>query len=179
MMVVLSTVEHRDVFLGIAQQAQGKAFPGRYMGQTTIANYEGRAKVYQEIGEIVNHSSRTLFLAPEFGFSLMYHGRLSGEAWPGPGPKQPRGGPAPSRAEQRSTEKRFNALYSEHSPDYFIVVSRFTQRNRKADFWKSEEYEGLKRLLTENFPVVVVSDDFIVFDLRKARLTGEGQVRLR
>ncbi len=159
--VALSVVEYRHTILGIVQQAQGGAFPGRYVGQTTTADYEARAKAYQEIGEVVDHSPRTLFLAPEFGYSLMYHGRLSGEYWPPPGRrKQPRGS-------QPGTEERFNALYSEHSPEYFIVIPRFTERDRRADFWESEEYKDLRDLLTENFSAVVEDDDYVVFDLRK------------
>ena len=33
-----------------------------------------------EIGEAVHHGQRAIFLAPEFGYPLIYHGRLDG-AW--------------------------------------------------------------------------------------------------
>ena len=93
----------------------------------------------------------------------MYHGRLSGELWPA----YWQGGNRSQRKQQPSAEERFNALYSEHSPEYFIVISRFTQRNQQGDFWNDEEYQELRGLLTEKFRLVAEDEDYVVFDLRR------------
>ena len=154
--VVLGVIEQRAAILGIAQQSQGKDFPGRYVGGVTVANYEGRAETYREIGEVVDHSRHTIFLAPDHGYSLVYHGRLDGEYW-----QVSRG-----RRQHRSrTEERFNALYKEGDTEYFVIIKRFTLAYITAE-WSSEEYENLRHLLYQDFAVVARDDDYVVFDLR-------------
>jgi hypothetical protein len=64
-------------------------------------------------------------------------------------------------------------MYSKYSPDYFIVISRFAQRDRRADVWKSEEYKGLRDLLRERFPILVEDEDYVIFDLRGQENRGE------
>ena len=115
--VVLGAVEQRATILGIVQQGQDRAFPGRYAGGVTIADYGGRAVTYQEIGEVVDHSRHTIFLAPDLGYSLIYHGRLDGEYWHVPSRLQ---------RQQSGTERRFNALYKEGNAEYFIIIKRYT-----------------------------------------------------
>ncbi len=44
--------------------------------------FEHEVKVAQEIGEIVNHSPTTIFLAPNYGLPMVYHGEMSGKNWP-------------------------------------------------------------------------------------------------
>jgi Dolichyl-phosphate-mannose-protein mannosyltransferase len=41
-----------------------------------------RVKQYEEIGELAEHSTRVLFLDQQYGYVLMYHGQISGDAWP-------------------------------------------------------------------------------------------------
>jgi hypothetical protein len=125
---------------------------------------------FQEIGEVVNHSRRTFVLfggsqsrGPNYGFALMYHGRLLGETWP-----------LPTQIGERqvgkrgiSTEELFSRRYRKHSPEYFIISK---------GWWEREETKGLRTFLTENFPVAAQGDTYIVFDLRR-NLDSAGESR--
>lgn len=156
--VVLGVVDQRATISGIAQQGQGKAFPGRYVGPVSITDYGSRAETYQKIGEVVDHSRHTIFVAPDLGYPLIHHGRLDGEYWHVPRRLQ---------RQQSGTERRFNALYNEGETEYFIVVKYFAPTYETVA-WSSEEYQGLRRLLFRNFPVLARDDDYIVFDLRNS-----------
>jgi hypothetical protein len=125
------------------------------VGGVTVADYEGRAEAYWEIGEVVDHSRRTIFLAPDHGYSLIYHGRLDGEYW-----QVSRG----HRRRQAGTERLFNALYKEGDTEYFIVIKRYTLAYTTEE-WSGEEYTHLRHFLTQNFTVLARDDDYIVFDL--------------
>ena len=152
--------EQRATILGIAQQAGGaKPFPGRYQGSALIADYESRAKAYRDIGKAIGHSRRTIFLAPDFGYPLLYHGRIEGEYWPSSG--MVAWWRSVGRAETNlggATNRRelFDRLYSEASVEYFIVI--------KSEGWKDDR--PLRRLLTRHFPVVARGYGYLVFDLR-------------
>jgi 4-amino-4-deoxy-L-arabinose transferase-like glycosyltransferase len=43
----------------------------------------GEVERYKEIGELVDHSDKTLYLTHDHGKSLTYHGELAGLSWPG------------------------------------------------------------------------------------------------
>jgi len=158
--VVFSVVEQRTTVLGIAQQAGGaKPFPGKYLGSALIADYEGRARAYGEIGEAVGHSRRTIFSAPDFGYPLLYYGRIDGDYWPSS--DMMAWWRSLGRAEADlggATSRRvlFDSLYSEASAEYFIVI--------KSEGWKDDR--SLRRLLTRHFPVVARGHGYLVFDLR-------------
>jgi hypothetical protein len=107
----------------------------------------------EEIGEKVNHSTRTIFLSGDYGVPLEYHGLLSGAAWPlasdlewerlaGQPPLSP--------------EERFRAWFSQKSPEYFIVEDRL----------EFEHQPDLKRFLTERYPIIAQSDDYLIFTLK-------------
>ena len=125
---------------------------------------------FQEIGEVVDHSHRTLVLfggsqsgGPNYGFALMYHGRLLGETWPYPTHKR-------DRQEGKrgiGTEELFSRRYRKHSPEYFIISK---------GWWEREETTGLRAFLTENFTVAAQGDTYIVFDLRR-NLDSPGESR--
>src|SRR5690606_22275962 len=38
--------------------------------------------IAREVGELVEHSSRTVFVAHHYGLPLQYYGQLAGVAWP-------------------------------------------------------------------------------------------------
>jgi hypothetical protein len=154
--LALSVVEHRATLFLIAQQGQGEAFPGRYVSHAMTADYERRAEVYRKIGEIVNHSPQTIALAPEYGYSLAYHGRLDGQFL---------------LPESERVIKDFASLRAEHSPRYVIVIKRFAHYNKHVDWGgtgKGKQYKALCTLLTTNFPVVANDEAYVVFDLGKA-----------
>ena len=159
--VVFAVAEQRTAIFGIAQQAGGaKPFPGRYMGSALIAHYGARAKVYGEIGAIVGHSPRTIFSAPDFGYPLLYHGRLDGEYWPTPEMMawwQSRGRVEAHLGGATTRRELFDDWYREVSPEYFIVI--------KSEGWKDDRQ--LRRLLTRHFSKVARDKYYLVFDLRK------------
>jgi len=165
--LVLGVLEHRTQILGVVQQGRGEAFPGEYVGHTVVADYEGRAATYREIGLAVHHSSHTIFLAPDWGWPLLYHGQLDGESGPSPGEKgtNKRGRSTPS------AEARLKALRSELSPEYFIVIKRFTNYGEEEN-WESQDYKDLRRFVVKRFPVVAENDDYVVFDLRRKKDRG-------
>ena len=159
----LSAIEHWATIRLIAQQGQGKPFPGRYVSHGTTADYERRAQIYREIGEIVNHSPRTIMFAPDYSYSLEYHGRIDGHfLFP----------------ESKTVRKDFAALYAENSPRYAIVIKRFAYYPRQVDWGgrgKGKKQKALRPLLARNFSVLANDDAYIVFDLRE---TSAGRSKL-
>jgi hypothetical protein len=135
--------------------------------QARAASY---VATFREIGEVVNHSRRTFVLfggsqsrGPNYGFALMYHGRLSGETWPLP----TQTGDRQEGKREISPEELFSRRYQKHSPEYFIISK---------GWWEREETTGLRTFLTENFPVVAQGDTYVVFDLRR-HLDSPGESR--
>jgi 4-amino-4-deoxy-L-arabinose transferase-like glycosyltransferase len=128
---------------------------------------------FQKIGEVVNHSRRTLVLfggspsgGPNYGFALMYYGHFSGETWPYPTHKWE------SQQGKRAvtTEELFSRRYRKHTSEYFII---------SRGWWNQEELMGLRTFLSENFPMVAQGDNYVVFDLRKGPDTKEHKKKNR
>jgi hypothetical protein len=46
------------------------------------ASLTRKIKVEQEVGRLVHHTPRAVFLDGDYGLSLEYHGQISGEPWP-------------------------------------------------------------------------------------------------
>ena len=42
-----------------------------------------RVRQYEEIGALTGHTTHAVFLDADYGYPLMYHGEVSGDAWPG------------------------------------------------------------------------------------------------
>src|SRR5215211_846629 len=159
--VVFAVVEQRTTIMGIVNQAEGsEPFPGKYMGSALIADYEARVKTYREIGEITGHSSRTIYSAPDFGYPLLYHGRIDGEYWPTPdmmGWWRGRGRTESHLSGATTRRELFDDWYSEISPEYFVVI--------KPEGWSHDK--GLRRLLKQRHFANVARDEYyLVFDLR-------------
>ena len=114
-------------------------------------------RMSEEIGDVVGHSTKTLFLTYAYGKPLRYHGQVAGSNWPNGGD---------FRAWQMSglpmqgAEERFKAL-SKDGYEYFIVT----------DFQEFEQQQDLKQFLTRNFPLQVKNQGYLIFDLRK-KLSG-------
>jgi hypothetical protein len=114
-------------------------------------------RMLEEIGDVVGHSTKAIFLTYAYGKPLRFHGQVAGNNWPNGGD---------FRAYQMSglpiqgTEERFKAL-SKDSYEYFIVT----------DFQEFEQQQDLKQLLTRNFPLLVKNQGYLIFDLRK-KLSG-------
>jgi 4-amino-4-deoxy-L-arabinose transferase-like glycosyltransferase len=117
-------------------------------------NTSSQARLDEQIGVLVKHSTHTLFLAPYYGYPLQYYGRLAGEAWPTVGDinaEQVLGQPTLTAVE------RFEQIYQPTSPDYFIITDM-------------DEYSvqiDLQALLTARFPVLHQSENLIIFNLHQ------------
>jgi hypothetical protein len=78
-----------------------------------------RIAMYEEIGALAEHHSRVLFLDTEYGYPLMYHGRVAGDSWPSSDDlTAERLGGAPSI----SAADRYARDFAEYAPAFFIVT---------------------------------------------------------
>jgi hypothetical protein len=143
--------------LGVAEQ---RYWIGQIANQKRFAPvYESYVATFQEIGEVVDHSPRTLVLYEplpyvESGYALMYHGRFSGQLWPSPVQTAQH----PGGEREISTRERFDKYSKRYSPEYFIISQRS---------WRTREARDLRRFLTENFSTVAQDPSYVVFDLRE------------
>lgn len=142
--------------------------------QFITANYEKEIRAAQEIGEIIGHSTNTVFLTSDYGRSLSYHGELAGLPWPiniSLRDRAEMGTPIPSKEELFnprylmirtyksdlfSTQKTYEN-YIRYTPDYFIIT----------DLKEFETQPDLKEFLYNNFPVKAKNDSYIIFDMSK------------
>ena len=119
---------------------------------------------FREIGEVVDHSRRTIVLfglytnqgyypEPEYTYALMYHGQFLGDNWPYPSQK----GERREETRENRAEKLFFRRYSKYSPEYFIISK---------GWWMRQGTEDLKTFLTENYRVSAQGDNYVVFDLK-------------
>ena len=129
---------------------------GLYLNTLSEAeNLSSQAHLAEQIGQIVNHSARTLFLAPYYGTPLEYYGELAGNPWPTIGD---------SYSEQLvgepllTAEERLDQFLQDSSPEYFIVT----------DLTEYRAQTELQTLLSSHFSVIAQSEEFIIFDLRKS-----------
>jgi hypothetical protein len=117
------------------------------------SNTEEIVRNEERIGEQIDHSTQTIFLASDYGVSLEYHGLLSGKPWP-----------LQSDLEWErladlpvlGAEERFQTLFAEASPSYFIVL----------DFAEYKQQPDLEEYLTETYPIFAQSDEYLIFDLK-------------
>ena len=149
--LAVGAVEHRLTISKIAEQDHAASV------------YARRVAAYEEIGRNANHSYRALFLTSDggdYGWPLMYHGRLSGRTWLLPSRRtDERFGTYSKRLKERLDKysKRLHSYSRRHSLEYFII---------SRESWKGEDYEDLRTFLTENLPMVGQEDYYVVFDLR-------------
>jgi hypothetical protein len=126
-------------------------------------DFEREVRIAKEIGEIVGHSTNTIILSSDSlgdpsGRYISYHGEFATLSCPTEIAYQIQwvwGGRV------LKAEERFKISYGSHeyTPDYFIVT----------DLREFEELNELKDFLTINFPVMVKNEDYLIFDLRKAK----------
>ncbi len=112
-----------------------------------------RIKAAHEIGGIVNHSSKTILLAFDFGKSLRYHGEIAGSWWPSRFDLQTND---MNGLPKLSVTERFQKMTTDNTPDYFIVTN-FIEFNAQPE---------LKQFLISRFPVVAQTKDYLIFNLK-------------
>ncbi len=114
----------------------------------------GELGIAEEIGRYVGHSTATLFLAPHFGKALQYHGELSGFYWPGYADFKVEG---LRGLREPSVKERFNEMLLKFSPEFFVVT----------ELQEFEAQRDLREFLVRKFPILVQSDGYLIFDLRR------------
>jgi hypothetical protein len=128
-----------------------------------IEDFEKEVRISKEIGEIVNHSSKTLFLTPDYGRSLTYHGEISGFPWPTQkslSERKLRGIKIPKKEELFDNPYfiiRTHDKFIKFNPDFFIIT----------DFKEFESQPDLKEILTVNFSIIIQNDNYMIFDTRE------------
>ncbi|MBN1274293.1 MAG: glycosyltransferase family 39 protein [Candidatus Aminicenantes bacterium] len=113
-----------------------------------------KAHIAQEIGEAVNHSRKTIYLADHYGSWLHYHGEFRGWIWPTHWDiqeKRLRGETIPS------VEQHFKSIHGRFDNDFFIVT--FLE--------EFEKQKDLQQFLFSNFPLFKKTKDYLIFDLRR------------
>jgi hypothetical protein len=112
--------------------------------------FQGEEMIAQEIGEIVHHSTKNVFLAPSYGTRLEYYGELSGSYWPRNVSDRDR---ALGIKRTLSVEDRINML--DFSPENFIIT----------DFQEYDTHHiDLKEYLEENCSLVIESDKYLIYN---------------
>ena len=112
-------------------------------------------EVAEEVGEIVNHGDRNIYLSAAYGKPLRYHGELSGMWWPPVAEIQAEKVVDKPEADY-SAEERFNTLYAEKSPEYFIVT----------DISEWQEQDDLREFLLNHYSKISEQEDYLIFDLK-------------
>lgn len=126
-------------------------------------DFEDKVRISKEIGEYVEHSSKTVFLTPYFGRVLAYHGEIAGLPWPTSRSlyeRRLRGVKVPNIKEDFTSDNiliLYQGKFVKYTPDYFIITA----------FDELEKQPDLKDYLNSNFPVLVQSKDYLIFDLMK------------
>jgi 4-amino-4-deoxy-L-arabinose transferase-like glycosyltransferase len=113
---------------------------------------QGRIAMYREIGALAEHHRRVLFLDTEYGYPLMYHGEVSGDAWPGSDDlaAEALGGAAPIGADER-----FARDFADYGAAFFLVT----------DLRSLREQPDLQRWLASHADVVRATTAYHVYRL--------------
>jgi hypothetical protein len=105
------------------------------------------SEICQAIGSATNHSTRTVYVARNYGRPLEYHGELSGVPWPNAWLDGRRVGDAPLSVESRIALLTFE-------PEYFII----------SDLRRFERYhEDLARWLPQHCRPIEESKEYTVW----------------
>lgn len=115
-------------------------------------DFQSVVEVAKEIGEQVDHSMKCVFLDPEYGSTLKYHGWLAGWIWYNSWDiyaDRRFGGMAESDARELYINK-----YAIHQPEFFIVT----------DLKEFDRQDDLKEFLMNTFPIVASTTRYLIFD---------------
>lgn len=126
-------------------------------------DFDRTVRMSKEIGEHIGHSTDTIFLDPNFGRVIAYHGEFAGLPWPTKESlyeRRLRGTRVPDIKEDFTRDKitiLYQGEFIEYRPDFFIITA-FDEFERQPD---------LKDFLNSNFPILAQNDAYLIFDLRK------------
>lgn len=107
-------------------------------------------EVAREIGEIVDHSSKIVYISRNYGVPLQYYGELTGTYWPrrisSPLYLSSHG------LEEHSVEERLDTLH--FTPEYFTIT----------DFSQFSKYHtDLKDYLITNCTLIAEKDEYLIY----------------
>jgi hypothetical protein len=125
----------------------------RWTGSFITSDYGKQIRTYRRIGDLVNHSTRTVFLSDYYGKPLRYHGEICGFPWPQTTDLQ---ASKLQKLPELTVEERLTMITKRNGCEYFIVTERM----------EFERQPALKALLTEAYPLFAEGTDFLIFDLR-------------
>lgn len=115
----------------------------------------------EEIGELTDHSSRTVTLSLHYSRPLRYHARIAGLDWPTTGELA-----ILSYAQdrpQQSIADYINEVLSPADYDYFVVTNMVEwERQPALQVWLCA------------YPVLAETDHYIIFDLQKGTVNPSG-----
>ena len=124
-------------------------------GSLPAWGHEQTVATYRDIGERTGHSTRTLFLARDYGLPLQYHGWIAGEYWPTA--YDFRWAELSHTALDRGRD-RLDRLVAGHSPEFFVVI----------DTDEFERQPDLRNALA-SYPLAGAGERFRIYDLQNAR----------
>jgi Dolichyl-phosphate-mannose-protein mannosyltransferase len=82
-------------------------------------NSAARLADYEQIGELCGQDARVLFLDHEYGYPLMYHSAVSGDAWPS---SDDLAAEALGGAQPVTAAERFARDFEGYNPHYFVAT---------------------------------------------------------
>jgi hypothetical protein len=103
----------------------------------------------RQIGEIIGHSPRTVFVSRHYGIPLEYYGEFGGAPWP---VRIEDSFYRPSGAREQSVQERIDQLGFE--PDYF-VITHFDLYERK--------HQDLQVYLESNCAPVAETNAYLIY----------------
>jgi hypothetical protein len=118
-------------------------------GLAAPRNLESR-EIAEEVGEIVGHSRKVVYVATYYGAPLEYYAELSGAYWPRRSSDADR---ALGRVHAQSVTERLDALH--FSPEYFVIT----------DFDEfSQHHADLKEFLEDSCLLATKSDKYLIYE---------------
>jgi len=127
-----------------------------------VDGWQDRVRVYEEIGRAVDHSTKAILLADNYGGPLRYHGHLGGATWPC-------GADLRLSAKQRrpteSGEQRLGGYLQRGFSDFFIVTE-MQELKAQPDL----------ELLLDRYPKLAETDRYVIFDLRGGPPAGQSSL---
>jgi hypothetical protein len=106
--------------------------------------------IAQRVGEITGHSTKTVYLAQQYGTPLEYYGELSGSYWPRNISDRDR---ALGVVRARSVEERLSML--DYFPEYFVITDIREYYAHHSD---------LKEYLESNCSLLADSDEYLIYN---------------
>lgn len=125
-----------------------RAWPRLHIPEATAM-----ARNFEEIGALAEHDTHVLFLDAEYGYSMMYHAQISGDAWPNVDDL------AAEAIDERANigaEERFERDYAANNPSYFVIT----------DLGSLEAEKDLQELLKTRATPVRITSDYRVYKFK-------------